>query len=532
MNGAGGNSTRLLFDNDDDFDDGTPLCSVMFAAATLVLVLVVFKIIYERWVTRLAEVPGSFLHSVTSIPMRYHMLRGRMPEYVEEQHRRYGPVVRISPQRVSFCDIATVKQILGSHTFVKAPSYDMPSAIEPNTFSTRSAELSTERRKQLGPGFSHRHLHAMESSILQCGVVNVQRKLDGLLAAQVKGPGAVELQYNKWFSLISLDTIGVLGFGRKFRALEREHHELVPVLNRLRVFNYITMALPWLKRVPKALGRRMRVLATLLAFSQSAIDERRQRRRDSGPAEADLLQLMLDAGQADGEQLSDAQMVSETILHLMAGVDTTSSGLTWTLAALLHNPHILRRLTADIRREFPDREKVIAFEGCRHRLPYLTAVISESLRVLSPAPSILPRIAPAGGVRLGGYYMPAGTWICCAMSAVHRNPGVFPSPHTFNPDRFVGDGSEKHSLLAFSTGVRACLGRNLALVEMHVVLANLLRDYDLRLPENGSPGCASPASMDKPCVGAVPDIPRRTMMTLNPTCPDRDCLVVVSRACE
>ncbi|KAJ2044004.1 hypothetical protein GGI08_007230 [Coemansia sp. S2] len=127
---------------------------------------------------------------------------------------------------------------------------------------------------------------------------------------------------------------------------------------------------------------------------------------------------------------------------------------------------------------------------------------------------MLPRLAPAGGLRLGGYFLPAGTWLCCAIGAVHMNPGVFADPEVFDPERFLKE--ERFNMLAFSTGVRACLGRNLALVEMHVVLANLLRRYDLALPAG------------VPAKGGVPDIPRKTMMTMNPTHPDRDCLVQIS----
>ncbi|KAJ2439782.1 hypothetical protein GGF42_007842 [Coemansia sp. RSA 2424] len=108
------------------------------------------------------------------------------------------------------------------------------------------------------------------------------------------------------------------------------------------------------------------------------------------------------------------------------------------------------------------------------------------------------------------------------------NPKAFTDPETFDPDRFMsssvaaagetGGGGERFNMLAFSTGVRACLGRNLALVEMHVVLANLLRNWDLKLPEGKAP------------MGGIPDIPRKTMMTMNPTNPDRDCLMVISPA--
>ncbi|KAJ2003157.1 hypothetical protein GGI04_003071 [Coemansia thaxteri] len=394
----------------------------------------------------------------------------------------------------------------------------MPRVLEPNAFSTRSAELSTERRKQLAPGFSHRHLSDMEDRIIQCGVTNVQRKLDSLLETESE---RVEIQYFKWFSLIALDTIGVLGFGCEFGALASETHELVSTLVQIRIFSYITMALPWFKKLPTLLGRRLTPLTRLMDFGRLAIA---QRRKQDGAV--DLLQLMLDSGRVPGDKrapMGDAQIVSETILHLIAGVDTTSAGLTWTTALLLHNPKVLDRLVAEIRTAFPANDKPISFEECRQSLPYLSAVIHESLRILSPAPGMLPRLAPVGGLRLGGYFIPGGTWICCAIGAVHMNPSAFSSPEAFDPDRFMPSKAnsvealaERQNMLAFSTGVRACLGRNLALVEMHVVLANLLRNYNLCLPEKNTRG--------------VFDIPRKTLMTMNPTFPDRDCLAVVSKA--
>ncbi|KAJ2503057.1 hypothetical protein IWW47_002927, partial [Coemansia sp. RSA 2052] len=313
---------------------------------------------------------------------------------------------------------------------------------------------------------------------------------------------------------------------------------------------YITMALPWLKLVPSLLGRRLATLTRLMDFGWQAITQRRKEQTDM----VDLLQLMIDPSSSGGSNgvggkqrvvMSDAQIVSETILHLIAGVDTTSAGLTWTMALLLHNPQVMQQLVSEIRKEFPpptsssssssSSSAHISFEDCRQRLPYLSAVIHESLRVLSPAPGMLPRLAPAGGLRLGGVFLPPGTWICCAIGAVHMNPKAFTDPETFDPDRFLssssaaaaaatgeagggGGGGERFNMLAFSTGVRACLGRNLALVEMHVVLANLLRNWDLKLPEGKAP------------MGGIPDIPRKTMMTMNPTNPDRDCLMVISPA--
>ncbi|KAJ1946637.1 hypothetical protein FBU59_001983 [Linderina macrospora] len=367
-------------------------------------------------------------------------------------------MVRIAPQRVSVADPDIIKHVLGSHTYRKTPSYDMPEGIEANAFSTRSPEISTQRRRQIGPAFSHRNLADMQDKIFAATVLSLQEKLDAKLAEAADGKGYAMVNIYSWFSLIALDTIGILAFGHHFHALKNDAHELVPLLNRMRVLNYIA---------------------------------------------------------------------SENLVQLLAGVDTTSSGLTWTLLLLLHNPHILRRVVSEVRSEFPPGH-VISFSDCRQQLPYLAAVITESLRIMPPAPGILPRLAPADGVRLGGCFLPAGTWICCAIGALHMNPSVFPQPSVFDPERFLGE-KKSPNMLAFSTGVRACIGKNLALVELHVVLSNLLLRYDVRMAKSESGKEWQDAESDV-LAGKVPDIPRKTHMTMNPTQPERDCLVVLSHA--
>ncbi|KAJ2162498.1 hypothetical protein GGF46_000629 [Coemansia sp. RSA 552] len=332
------------------------------------------------------------------------------------------------------------------------------------------------------------------------------------------------VQYHQWASMIMVDVIGVIGFNRELRALETGSHELSQVLGRVRDLGFITMVFPWIKCLPRFIAQRTGTLNRLVAYGREAIESHRQ---TPLPNEINLLQTL------GSSRMTDPQIISETILHLVAGVDTTAAGITWTLALLIHNPQVLRRLVAEIRSEFPpDSDSPhISYEGCCLRLPYLAAVIAESMRVLPPVPNITPRLAPPGGVRLGGYLIPAGTWICPAIDSIHRNPAHFPKPDSFNPDRFLAPGPEQQCLVAFSAGVRACIGRNLALLVMNLVLANLLRNYDLQAPGSAKPESNPTATVDlddKATTGSVPDIPRRTQATTTPTNPDRDCLVLVS----
>ncbi|KAJ2501417.1 hypothetical protein GGH96_001940 [Coemansia sp. RSA 1972] len=116
---------------------------------------------------------------------------------------------------------------------------------------------------------------------------------------------------------------------------------------------------------------------------------------------------------------------------------------------------------------------------------------------------------------------------------VNMNPAIFPEPTLFNPDRFMDESAKKSSMLSFSTGVRACLARNLALLKMSVVLANFLRSYDIQLPSDiaASVGSATAVDFDK-CgsAGIVPNIPHETHIAMTPANPDRDCRVLITRA--
>ena len=117
------------------------------------------------------------------------------------------------------------------------------------------------------------------------------------------------------------------------------------------------------------------------------------------------------------------------------------------------------------------------------KLPYLTAVISEGLRISSSVSGRLPRVNPTAAMEYKSYIIPAGTAVSMSTRDVHFDERIFPDAHQFKPERWLGDGKralEKY-LVPFSKGPRSCVGMNLALAELYSVIGNIFRRFEMEL---------------------------------------------------
>jgi len=121
-------------------------------------------------------------------------------------------------------------------------------------------------------------------------------------------------------------------------------------------------------------------------------------------------------------------------------------------------------------------------------LPYLTAVISEGLRISYGVSHRLQRSAPDRAIQFQDYTIPPGTPVSMTSVLIHDNPHIFPDPHTFTPERWLdakpGAGDQQRLdkyLVTFSKGTRGCLGLNLAYAELYLTLANVFRKFEMRL---------------------------------------------------
>ncbi len=183
--------------------------------------------------------------------------------------------------------------------------------------------------------------------------------------------------------------------------------------------------------------------------------------RRSDPAleeREDILSLLIGARFEDGSAMSDQELRDQLVTLLLAGHETTATGLAWAFDLLLRHPEALRRLVAE----------VDAGEDA-----YLRAVVSESLRLRPVVPLAGRRLASE--LQAGGLGLPAGTDVTPAIWLTHTRPDLYPEPYAFRPERFLENPPNGYGWIPFGGGVRRCLGASFAELEMRVVLETVLR---------------------------------------------------------
>ena len=177
----------------------------------------------------------------------------------------------------------------------------------------------------------------------------------------------------------------------------------------------------------------------------------------------DILSLLLQARHEDGRPMSDRELRDELMTLLVAGHETTATGLSWAIELLARHPAELERLEAEIA------------DGGNE---YLDAVIKETLRLRPVIALVLRKLVES--MEIGGWLLPAGVSVAPSIYLVHRNPEIYPEPERFRPERFLERPAGTYTWIPFGGGVRRCLGGAFAEFEMAVVLRELVSRRRIR----------------------------------------------------
>ncbi|CAO2205806.1 unnamed protein product [Urochloa humidicola] len=253
---------------------------------------------------------------------------------------------------------------------------------------------------------------------------------------------------------------------------------------------------PWLGWFdPNGYVARMKRLANKFdAFVEHVLREHDDRRRREGPAAfvpRDMVDLLLQLSDDPGLEVPiDRDGVKASILELITGgTDTSSVTVEWAMSELLRKPQVLAKATEELDRVI-GRDRLVT-EGDIPNLPYLEAVVKESMRLHPVVPMLVPRVSRED-TSVGGYDIPKGTRVLVNTWAIGRDPAVWgDAAEEFRPERFVGsevDVKGQHlELLPFGSGRRMCPAHNLGLRMVQLVLANLLHGFKWRLPDGVVP---------------------------------------------
>lgn len=244
---------------------------------------------------------------------------------------------------------------------------------------------------------------------------------------------------------------------------------------------------PYLAKLPW-FSNRLKSVKKLTGIALARVNDR----LENGSERDDLLAKLQSAKDDSGEQMGKMELTAEALTQLIAGSDTTSNTSCAIVYHLCTNPEAMKKLQEELDRELKHSEDVPLYSDVQE-LPYLQAVINESLRFHSTSAIGLPRIIPAGGATLAGRFFPQGSVVSVPAYTIHRDKSVFgQDADEYRPDRWLTDNKEKRQEMdryfsPFSHGPRACVGRNVALQELSLLISAIIRRYDIVLQDPKAP---------------------------------------------
>lgn len=247
----------------------------------------------------------------------------------------------------------------------------------------------------------------------------------------------------------------------------------------------VFQAIPIMRMVPPLITRFFTI--EILMYTQQvgkALEKNEEHQKDK--AEDDFQPLLQSASQASISQnqpLSRDFFVSDGLANIFAGTDTTSVTLTLTILEIFCNNAIYTRLHDELRTAIPQSRGLIGLAELE-ALPYLTACIKEGLRFSTPVRSRLPRVSPPSGWEYNGFKVPGGTLISSSPYLMNNNSKIFPRSEIYDPERWLNKNPAElkvleNGLATFSKGSRGCIGINLAMAEVYITIATIIRRFKL-----------------------------------------------------
>ncbi|KAL5349200.1 hypothetical protein ACLOAV_005488 [Pseudogymnoascus australis] len=454
--------------------------------------------------------------ALTPLWVIYHNWKGRKYIAVDEAHYKYGPVTRIAPDHLSFADPKAYKDIYGhGSSIIKDIFYDNLAGDTPSMADTTSRELHSLKRRNVSSVFSAKKITLMEPKVM-----DTVRKLLGALKRQTEG-GRVgskdqypvtkgEFDLRPWLNMFTFDAFSSMLWSSNYGFLDRGNDDCfsmnedgtittVQAMDSFRTgvhFNTICAQLSpsgykfirWVTQ--KTYKTQAADLFTGMARYQSV------KRLEHTPAEPDFFSFFKIASseeQASGEKTASMKLpdlVAECTSFLNAGNDTTQISLTNAIYELATHPAEQQKLYDILREYLPESSRPIASYAELIKIPYLRAVLDETFRVQPPVRFGLPRRTTESGATISGHFIPAGVTVSSSLHTLHHNESLFHKANEWIPDRWIQGHPDVTStewqnlkvyVLPFTLGGRACIGRNLAYMELSICLAALVMAFDWRV---------------------------------------------------
>ncbi|KAI4942690.1 hypothetical protein J4E91_009859 [Alternaria rosae] len=435
---------------------------------------------YNAFLHPLRHYPGPLLWRAFRIPHVVSTHRGEIHKRLTEFHTKYGPVVRVAPNELSYASSRALKEIYvtrpGHLPFERnRTSFKKQTPTDPNSIVNWHEGDHARYKRAFANGFSEKILKE-QAPIIESYV--------NLFMTQLKKRKTIDLE--KWLNYLTFDISGDFTYGESWNCVANgKAHAWVDISQDfgkgLALIQSTNMYPPIDKLLRYIIPKR--ILKRSMEHRKMSFEQARKR-------------IAMDTERPDWvtptkkySDLKDPFTGPEWGINLLvlafAGSETSASALTAIIRSLVQHKGVLHRLTAEIRGTFQKESDItVATTG---NLTYLNAVISEGMRLNPPVVIGVPRIAPAGGDMVCDKWVPEGTYVAFNQFSAYRQSYNFRNPNSFMPERFLDPKSYHEDDMdvfhPFLVGRHKCVGVSFAWSEMRLILARLVWSFDIKLKD-------------------------------------------------
>ncbi|KIK56498.1 hypothetical protein GYMLUDRAFT_230137 [Collybiopsis luxurians FD-317 M1] len=452
---------------------------------------------YQLYLSPLSSIPGPWYAAISNIWTLIHTFRCRKVRAIDALFKIYGPVVRIAPNTIAFLDHdleqRTTRLVYNTLKLDKGPLYGAVHILTDWVCSVAIIEHSVHARYRriFASHYSPGNIALLHPDMRATAQVLVQK----IMEASLQQP----LDIFPGIHLAMIDLILTSTFGHNHDALgswsEDSHNVILSSIEDYGRLILLGGILPkWLMNIASCFPNKrwqtfcasgdtlFNIMGKMVRNMQSEKDAGNLDDRDKPT----LIQRFFSHNDscAPEDRLSYEDMTSESMTHLLAGVDASAVAVSYILWQFSNQPlNVIKRIQAELDSVMPD-PMIIPDLKILQALPCLDALFKEGLRLHGPIPTFLERLSPQSGpLDLLGFKIPPKTVIGTQSWSMHRNEAIFQNPELFDTFRWLDEAKPQEpmlqSLAPFGMGTRICIGQHLARAAIKIMLAAIIRNFDI-----------------------------------------------------
>ncbi|EZF25493.1 hypothetical protein H112_02222 [Trichophyton rubrum D6] len=457
----------------------------IIVAGGFFILYILGTVIYNLFFHPLRKFPGPKHLALSRLPVTWATLRGQRAQFRLHLHRKYGDVVRIASDELSFAHGQGWKEIYG--TSANARGTRAIRGVEEeggaNSVVTANGDVHTRQKRLMTIAFSEKSLKENEATFVKYADKLVQR---------MEESRGSPMNMSDWYNFMTFDVIGKLLFDESLGLLENSRY--IPWVESVQQFlkafaiivvlnEYLFFRVFW-NLVPHSVLSRQR--QKFLNYTSDKLARYFDRIKEEKGRHS-ILGKLLEGG------ITMPELQQNSPILVFGGSETAATVLRCMTFLLFKNPRCMEKVVKEIRTRFSSSEEITY--DVLLGMDYLTACVEESIRMYTPCTNGLPRVVEEGGSMICGEMIPAGTLISVAGFSLLRSPNYYHLPDSFIPERWLPNAQkldpgfakdDRNAFQPFSYGAHNCPGKKMGYYEIRLIMTKVLWHFDLELvPKDG-----------------------------------------------